>query len=149
MNELPYLAALALRHEWAGREHPRAHAAAVEARLTARARASERAARRRAHLRAGLEGLLGMKITAVSGDWLDLEPLGGNGPCLSFQRVPEGKTGKNRIHLDLGVPDIGAAGKRAASLGATPAAGPMGDPGAPFRVWRDPEGNEFCFCTES
>lgn len=58
MNELPYMAALALRHEWAGREYARLHAAAVEARLTARARTSERAARRRALLRARLEGLL-------------------------------------------------------------------------------------------
>lgn len=94
-------------------------------------------------------GLLGMKATDVSEDWLDLEPLGGNGPCLSFQRVPEGKTKKNRIHLDLGVPDVEAAGKRAESLGATPASPPMGDPSAPFRVWRDPEGNEFCLCTQT
>ncbi|XRQ03530.1 VOC family protein [Actinomadura welshii] len=93
-------------------------------------------------------GLLGMRTTAVSEDWLDLEPIGGNGPRLSFQRVPEGKTKKNRIHLDLDVPDIRDAGTRAAGLGATPAADPMGDPAAPFQVWRDPEGNEFCFCTD-
>ncbi|HEY8478405.1 MAG TPA: VOC family protein [Spirillospora sp.] len=93
--------------------------------------------------------LLGMKTTEVSEDWLDLEPIGGNGPFLSFQRVPEGKAGKNRLHLDLTVPDIRAAGDRAAGLGATPASEPMGDPAAPFRVWRDPEGNEFCFCTGS
>ncbi|WP_433468154.1 VOC family protein [Spirillospora sp. CA-128828] len=93
--------------------------------------------------------LLGMKTTAASGDWLDLEPLGAGGPILSFQRVPEGKKGKNRLHLDLDVPDVHAAGERAESLGATPAGGPMGDPKSPFRVWRDPEGNEFCFVTAS
>lgn len=93
-------------------------------------------------------GLLGMKTTGASDDWLDLEPFGGNGPILSFQRVPETKTIKNRIHLDLAVPDIRAAGERAWALGATPATGPMGDPTSPFRVWRDPEGNEFCLCTE-
>lgn len=92
-------------------------------------------------------GLLGMRTTAVSDDWLDLEPLGAGGPILSFQRVPEGKKTKNRLHLDLDVPDVDAAGERAATLGATPAAGPMGDPASPFRVWRDPEGNEFCLCT--
>lgn len=94
-------------------------------------------------------GLLGITTTNVSDDWLDLEPLGGNGPVLSFQRVPEGKTIKNRLHLDLDVPDIRAAGERAGRLGATPAAGPMGDPAFPFQVWRDPEGNEFCFCTQA
>ncbi|TDE39425.1 VOC family protein [Actinomadura sp. 6K520] len=94
-------------------------------------------------------GLLGMKTTEVSDDWLDLEPLGENGPILSFQRVPERKTKKNRLHLDLEVPDVQAAGERAAALGATPATHPLGDPAASFRVWRDPEGNEFCFCRES
>jgi catechol 2,3-dioxygenase-like lactoylglutathione lyase family enzyme len=93
--------------------------------------------------------LLGMKTTAASGDWLDLEPLGTGGPVLSFQRVPEGKKAKNRLHLDLDVPDIRLAGERAAGLGATAAAGPMGNPANPFQVWRDPEGNEFCFCTAS
>ncbi|CNG29821.1 glyoxalase/bleomycin resistance protein/dioxygenase [Mycobacterium tuberculosis] len=92
-------------------------------------------------------GLLGMRTTAANDGWLDLEPLGGTGPVLSFQRVPEGKTIKNRLHLDLDTPDIRAAGKRAAELGATPAGEPMGDPGRPFQVWHDPEGNEFCFCT--
>jgi catechol 2,3-dioxygenase-like lactoylglutathione lyase family enzyme len=94
-------------------------------------------------------GLLGMKTTAVNDDWLDLEPLGTGGPILSFQRVPEGKKVKNRLHLDLDVPDVHAAGKRAASLGARPATDPMGAPETPFQVWRDPEGNEFCFCTAS
>ncbi|WP_141577415.1 VOC family protein [Actinomadura sp. WMMA1423] len=94
-------------------------------------------------------GLLGMKTTAASADWLDLEPLGAGGPILSFQRVPDEKKAKNRLHLDLDVPDIHLAGERAAALGATPAAGPMGKPAHPFRVWRDPEGNEFCLCTAS
>ncbi|SFN11968.1 MULTISPECIES: VOC family protein [Actinomadura] len=94
-------------------------------------------------------GLLGMRTSAVNADWLDLEPLGTGGPVLSFQRVPEGKKAKNRLHLDLDVPDVRAAGERAVRLGATPAAGLMGDPASPFQVWRDPEGNEFCFCTAS
>ncbi|MFA1549983.1 VOC family protein [Actinomadura chokoriensis] len=92
-------------------------------------------------------GLLGMKATSRDDDWLDLEPLAGDGPVLAFQLVPEGKTIKNRLHLDLEVPDIRAAGERAARLGATPAGGPMGNPERPFQVWLDPEGNEFCLCT--
>ncbi|TYK48221.1 VOC family protein [Actinomadura decatromicini] len=92
-------------------------------------------------------GLLGMKPTGREEDWLDLEPLAGNGPVLAFQRVPEGKTAKNRLHLDLDVPDIHAAGERARRLGATPAGEPRGNPRTPFQVWHDPEGNEFCFCT--
>jgi catechol 2,3-dioxygenase-like lactoylglutathione lyase family enzyme len=87
--------------------------------------------------------LLGMRTTRADDDWLDLAPLGGNGPVLSFQRVPERKTAKNRLHFDLDVPDVRAAGERAAGLGATRAPTP---PGASFQVWRDPEGNEFCLC---
>ena len=48
MNELPYMAALALRHGWAREGHARLQADIVEARLAARARAAERGARRRA-----------------------------------------------------------------------------------------------------
>ncbi|GAA4229239.1 VOC family protein [Actinomadura meridiana] len=93
-------------------------------------------------------GLLDMSETSREDDWLDLEPLAG-GPVLAFQLVPEGKEIKNRIHLDLDVPDIHAAGERARGLGATPAGEPMGNPERPFQVWHDPEGNEFCFCTSS
>ncbi len=93
-------------------------------------------------------GLLGMETSGRVDDWLDLGPLGDRGPVLSFQLVPERKAVKNRLHLDLDVPDIHAAGERAERLGATPASGPLGRPHAPFRVWRDPEGNEFCFCTD-
>ena len=92
-------------------------------------------------------GLLEMKPTSRDDDWIDLEPLAGAGPVLAFQLVPERKTIKNRLHLDLDVPDIEEAGERARRLGAAPAGEPMGDPRAPFQVWRDPEGNEFCFCT--
>ncbi|TDC71191.1 hypothetical protein E1200_02875 [Actinomadura sp. GC306] len=57
MNELPYMAVLALRHEAAGREYARLTADIVEARLIARARSAERAARRRALLRERLGAL--------------------------------------------------------------------------------------------
>ncbi|MQY02833.1 VOC family protein [Actinomadura macrotermitis] len=95
-------------------------------------------------------GLLGMKVTSREEDWLDLEPLHPGGATLSFQRVPEGKKSKNRLHLDFDVLDVRAAGERARELGATPLGEPMGNnPDKPFQVWRDPEGNEFCLCTAS
>ncbi|NKZ05087.1 VOC family protein [Actinomadura latina] len=92
-------------------------------------------------------GLLGMKTSVREDDWLDLEPLAGGGPVLAFQLVPESKSIKNRLHLDLAVADVRAAGERAASLGGVPAGAPMGNPERPFQVWHDPEGNEFCLCT--
>jgi hypothetical protein len=66
---------------------------------------------------------------------------GGPVPLL-FLKVPEPKTGKNRVHLDLRVTDFDRAVARALALGATPADEIY--TGAGWRVLRDPEGNEFC-----
>jgi hypothetical protein len=75
-------------------------------------------------------------------------------PRLFFQQVPEGKTAKNRVHLDVdpvpGVPrgdDRRAAVRRRAdelvALGAT-RLGEGDELGSFWIVLQDPEGNEFC-----
>ena len=66
-------------------------------------------------------------------------------PRLYLQRVPEAKTVKNRIHLDLSVPDIAAEAERLQALGAT-VLEPVraGSFGEHWIVMADPEGNEFC-----
>ncbi|GIF03859.1 VOC family protein [Actinoplanes siamensis] len=79
----------------------------------------------------------------------------GVGPRLFFQQVPEGKTGKNRVHLDIRVA-VGLVGEeRMAALEAEAArlvahgatrlerheAVP---PNAGHVIMADPEGNEFC-----
>ena len=38
----------------------------------------------------------------------------GNGPCVLFRRVPEGKTAKNRVHLDINVCGRASPGARTA-----------------------------------
>jgi hypothetical protein len=82
-------------------------------------------------------GLLGLEITRREEGWISL------GPHLALQSVPEQKTAKNRIHLDLVADDFPAALARAAELGATPVGEMQEDL---WQVWRDPEGNEFCMC---
>ncbi|MDQ3927997.1 MAG: SRPBCC domain-containing protein, partial [Chloroflexota bacterium] len=63
-------------------------------------------------------------------------------PELAFVQVPEPKTVKNRLHLDVNLEDFTAEVERLLSLGATRAPGyPQNDGHA---VLRDPEGNEFC-----
>jgi catechol 2,3-dioxygenase-like lactoylglutathione lyase family enzyme len=66
-------------------------------------------------------------------------------PRLFFQRVPEGKIAKNRVHLDIHVdPDQKAAEvERLAGLGAQ-LIETHSDRGPMTYVMRDPEGNEFC-----
>ncbi|MBA2362104.1 MAG: SRPBCC domain-containing protein [Chloroflexia bacterium] len=62
----------------------------------------------------------------------------GVGPELAFQRVPEHKVVKNRVHFDLRVDDPATEIERLLTLGARRAHG------YPHGVLLDPEGNEFC-----
>jgi predicted enzyme related to lactoylglutathione lyase len=70
-----------------------------------------------------------------------VEPPGWGGPALWFQQVPEAKTAKNRVHLDLRAPggDVAAEVRRLRGLGAT-----VLREGKELVVMQDPEGNEFC-----
>ncbi len=64
-------------------------------------------------------------------------------PALVFVPVPEGKTVKNRLHIDLKPDDRDAEVERILALGATRAdVGQTGD--ETWVVLADPEGNEFC-----
>ncbi|MEU8004550.1 VOC family protein [Catellatospora sp. NPDC049111] len=69
----------------------------------------------------------------------------GLGRRLLFQRVPEPKQGKNRLHLDLhaGPERRDDEVKRLESLGAT-ILREVQEPGSHHVVLADPEGNEFC-----
>jgi hypothetical protein len=57
--------------------------------------------------------------------------------------VPEPKTAKNRMHLDLMSPDPDAEVAHLIELGATRVAD-MNEYGYEWTVMADPEGNEFC-----
>jgi hypothetical protein len=64
-------------------------------------------------------------------------------PTWMFVRVPERKTAKNRMHLDVITPDVAAEVERLISLGATRVRD-MNVYGYTWTVMHDPEGNEFC-----
>ena len=75
--------------------------------------------------------------------WIE-RPDGGH-PLL-FIEVPEGKSVKNRIHLDLR-PSAGTRDEEVArvlGLGATQVDDQRNDDGTGWVVLADPEGNEFC-----
>jgi Glyoxalase-like domain len=80
----------------------------------------------------------------------------GEGPRIYFQRVPEPKTVKNRVHLDLNVTggpsaapveerrtQVDAEAERLAGIGAT-CQRTVEELGVYWVVMQDPEGNEFC-----
>jgi predicted enzyme related to lactoylglutathione lyase len=66
-------------------------------------------------------------------------------PRLFLQRVPEPKSGKNRVHVDLHVPDMTAEVGRLEGLGGSILhANLVGSFGEHWTVMADPQGNEFC-----
>lgn len=89
---------------------------------------------------AELARLGGQGITNVEDDPTVLvQRSDGDWPRLFFQRVPEPKTAKNRLHLDLRCHDPSAEAERLVGLGAEMLA--LRDE---WIVLADPEGNEFC-----
>ncbi len=64
-------------------------------------------------------------------------------PGWLFFAVPEPKTAKNRMHVDLEADDLDAETERLVALGAT-LVHEKREWGAHWRTLTDPEGNEFC-----
>jgi len=85
---------------------------------------------------------------AVDGDTsADFASIGLNdpaskGPGLMFNKVPEGKSTKNRVHLDLTSADLDATVRRLLELGARKGDEHSQD-GSRWVTLADPEGNEF------
>jgi predicted enzyme related to lactoylglutathione lyase len=90
-------------------------------------------------------GLLNLKARA-DGDYFTIGSMS-DGFVMVVQRVPEAKTVKNRVHLDVNVDDLDEGTVRVKELG-----GRWTEPGNTREMhggflWRcmaNPEGNEFC-----
>jgi catechol 2,3-dioxygenase-like lactoylglutathione lyase family enzyme len=90
---------------------------------------------------------LGWRITYETDDEWVIEPAEGSpqdgvAPDLIFLKVPDEKTVKNRLHLDLRPEDRDAEVSRLEGLGAHRVDVGQGEP--TWVVLADPEGNEFC-----
>ena len=82
---------------------------------------------------------------AGGGRYRSLLPASGPGPEILLQRVPDGKQGKNRVHLDLRTRDLEPETERLLALGARRAGSqPVLESGWRWHVLADPDGNEFC-----
>jgi predicted enzyme related to lactoylglutathione lyase len=70
----------------------------------------------------------------------------GDGPAMLFIPVPEPKTAKNRMHVDLQPSDRGRDEelRRVLDLGARVVEDHRADDGTGWVYLADPEGNEFC-----
>ncbi|MER5730954.1 VOC family protein [Streptomyces sp. NPDC002138] len=94
--------------------------------------------------------VLGWGVESEGPGVTNLEPLGFVYPdpvavCIDVVRVPEPKTVKGRVHIDLATTSAAHQAElveRLGVLGARPADVGQGD--VPWTVMADPEGNEFC-----
>jgi predicted enzyme related to lactoylglutathione lyase len=92
---------------------------------------------------------LGWRRTHDEPDEVVIEPPAGSAedgvvPDLLFGLVPETKSGKNRLHLDLRPDDQDAEVARLEALGARRTSVGQDDAEVTWVVLADPEGNEFC-----
>ncbi|MDQ6847253.1 MAG: VOC family protein [Candidatus Dormibacteraeota bacterium] len=86
-------------------------------------------------------GALGLEVHGPDDGVYWIEP-GGESPDILFLHVPEQKSVKDRIHIDLRPDDQAAEVERLTSLGATRIDIGQGD--VTWVVMADPEANEFC-----
>jgi catechol 2,3-dioxygenase-like lactoylglutathione lyase family enzyme len=94
--------------------------------------------------------VLGWQIVEQTDDGVSIAAADGTWPVIDFLPVPETKTVKNRVHLDLRADGVSTLDElqRLQELGALPVdVGQSAD--ARWVVLADPEGNEFCLLAQS
>jgi predicted enzyme related to lactoylglutathione lyase len=93
--------------------------------------------------------ILGLEVQYRDDRYAYLSGLSADGPRLAFQKVPEPKVTKNRLHLDVRVADRIAFQHHVESLGGS-VVEVHEHPGWPvWTVMTDPQGNEFCIYERS
>ena len=89
--------------------------------------------------------VLDYDITSDDADGVEISARDGSSPTLLFAQVPESKTVKNRLHIDVNPTDRDQEAEvhRLIDMGARPV--DVGQrPEHSWVVLADPEGNEFC-----
>jgi hypothetical protein len=94
--------------------------------------------------------VLGWQVAEVDEDVISIAPPDGSWPTVDVVAVPEGKTVKNRLHMDLRADGMSTSEElqRLLDLGARRVdVGQAAD--VSWVVLADPEGNEFCLLARS
>ncbi len=84
-----------------------------------------------------------------SAEYAVVSDLAGLGPALWFNRVPEPKVVKNRVHICLNARSLEEEVRRLIAMGARQSAEHSSGSGKRWVVMTDPEGNEFCLIPRS
>ncbi len=90
--------------------------------------------------------VLGLEIRREFGQYLEFVRHEGS-PAIILQKVPEPKTAKTRVHLDIEVDDLDVALAKVEALGGKKLQ-EIQEYDERFVVVADPDGNEFCLVTE-
>ena len=94
--------------------------------------------------------VLGWRVLEEDDDFISIAPPDGSWPMIDVVPVPEHKTLKNRLHLDLRADGVTTADEleRLLELGARRVDVGQG-PDVTWVVLADPEGNEFCLLSRT
>ena len=94
--------------------------------------------------------VLGWRILEEEDGVISIGPPDGSWPTIDVVPVPEAKTVKNRLHLDLRADGVTTSDEleRLLALGARPTDVGQGDD-VTWVVLSDPEGNEFCLLSRT
>jgi hypothetical protein len=94
--------------------------------------------------------VLGWRILEEEDGVISIAPPDGSWPTIDVVPVPEAKTVKNRLHLDLRADGVATSDEleRLLALGARPTDVGQGDD-VTWVVLSDPEGNEFCLLSRT
>jgi len=94
--------------------------------------------------------VLGWRVVEEEQGVVSIAPADLAWPTIDVARVPEGKTVKNRLHLDLRADGTSTSAElqRLLDLGAVRVDVGQG-PDSTWVVLSDPEGNEFCLLSRS
>ena len=90
--------------------------------------------------------VLGLKVANRESQYVNFERQG-DWPRVYLQKVPEKKTAKNRLHIDIAVKDVDAAATWVEELGGSKLQ-TVEERGTRWTVMADLDGNEFCLVTE-
>jgi catechol 2,3-dioxygenase-like lactoylglutathione lyase family enzyme len=88
--------------------------------------------------------VLGLEVLYRNETYAYCSPITPGGPHLAFQAVTEEKAVKNRLHLDVRVPDRAAFEQQVLDLGGSRLGEHQEGDFPPWTVMTDPLGNEFC-----
>lgn len=89
--------------------------------------------------------VLGYRVTESDDHLVEISGPPGSGPTIAFAKVPESKSVKNRLHIDISPTDRDQDAELERLLRLEAKRADVGqDKDASWIVLTDPDGNEFC-----